>query len=273
MTLALDPRLIDALLLWQAELGADEYLDDHPVDRFAEWAAEQERRAQAPAASAAAAPRRGAPVMPEAPAVAPKIDPVAVARSEAARAQSLEDLAEIQSAFPHLDLRKGARNFVFSDGRAGARLMVVGEAPGAEEDRQGRPFVGQAGQLLDKMLAAIGFDRAAPDLERAVYITNVLPWRTPGNRDPEALEIEMMRPFLLRHIELAAPEAIAIVGAQAAQTLLGERGITRLRGKWHEVLGRPAMPLLHPAYLIRLPDLKRETWSDLLSLKARLDPK
>ncbi|MFN3938152.1 MAG: uracil-DNA glycosylase [Gemmobacter sp.] len=249
----LHPELAAALLTWQVELGADEPIGDDPVDRY---------RAVGPAAPAAG---------PVAPALQrATADPVADAQAQAASAADLAALAEAQAAFPHIEIRKGARNFVFCDGRPGARVMIVGEAPGGEEDRQGKPFVGRAGQLLDRMLAAIGLDRHAPDLDRAVYIANVLPWRPPGNRDPEPGEVAVMLPFVRRHVELAAPEVLVLMGNHACQALIGQRGITRLRGQWTEALGRPALPMLHPAYLLRQPHMKREAWADLLSLSERL---
>ena len=258
MTLALDPRLIAALLDWQAELGADECIGDEGVDRFA---------VPPPAAPAMPPARAAVADLPPAPAQA---DPVAEAQALAARARTLEELADLQSGFEHCELKKGARNFVFCDGRPGARVMLLGEAPGADEDRQGRPFVGAAGQLLDRMMAAIGLDRHAPDLERAVYISNVLPWRPPGNRDPEPAEIAMMQPFVRRHIELAAPQVLVLVGNHACQAILGQKGITRLRGQWTGALGLPVLPMLHPAYLLRNPIAKREAWADLLALQAKL---
>jgi uracil-DNA glycosylase len=204
-------------------------------------------------------------------ATATAVDPVAEAQALAARAATLEQLAELQSGYPHCDLRKGARNFVFADGRPGARVMILGEAPGEDEDKQGRPFVGRAGQLLDRMLAAIGLDRADPDPARAVYITNVLPWRPPGNRDPEPAEMAMMLPFVRRHIELAAPQVLVLMGNHACQAILGQRGITKLRGRWAQALGLPVLPMLHPAYLLRNRHAKREAWDDLLTLQDRLD--
>jgi len=170
------------------------------------------------------------------------------------------------AAFEGCDLKKGARNTVFADGVAGARVMLVGEAPGRDEDQQGKPFVGRAGQLLDRMLAAIGLSRA-----ESVYITNVMPWRPPQNRDPLPDEIAVMKPFLERHVELAAPEILVIMGNVSCAALLGKRGITRLRGQWVEVLDRPALPMFHPAFLLRNPQSKREAWADLLAIRARLD--
>jgi DNA polymerase len=167
-------------------------------------------------------------------------------------------------------LRQGARSLVFADGRPGARVMILGEAPGREEDIAGRPFVGRAGQLLDRMLAAIGLDRHAEDPARAVYITNVLPWRPPQNRDPQPEEIAMMRPFVARHVALIKPEIVILMGNISCEAGLGRRGITRLRGHWTEAYGAPALPMFHPAYLLRNPAAKREAWADLLSLRARL---
>ena len=162
-------------------------------------------------------------------------------------------------------------NFVFSDGDTDARLMLIGEAPGGEEDRKGVPFVGPAGQLLDKMLDAIEIERAK------VYITNILPWRPPGNRTPTDAEIAACLPFLERHIELVKPDILLLVGGTSAKTLLRRKeGIMRLRGKWMKYepeTGKPvvARALLHPAFLLRQPAQKRETWQDLLEIRARLD--
>ncbi|WP_425414325.1 uracil-DNA glycosylase [Salipiger mucosus] len=192
-------------------------------------------------------------------------DPVEQARAMAGAADSLEALREAIAAFEHCELKLGARSLVFCDGAPGARVMIVGEAPGREEDRQGKPFVGRAGQLLDRMLGAIGLSRA-----ESVYITNVLPWRPPRNRDPKPDEIAMMTPFLARHIELIDPDLLVIMGNISCDALLGRRGITRLRGQWTEAQGRPALPMFHPAYLLRQPQLKREAWADLLELQAKM---
>ncbi len=241
-----------AALDWQIELGADECIANAPVDRY-----------DVPPP----APKPAAPVVANAPSPAPVMaeDPVAIARAAAEAAPDLDGLRAALEAYEHCELKRGARNLVFSDGVRGARVMIVGEAPGRDEDRVGKPFVGAAGQLLDKMLAAIDLSR-----EASVYITNVLPWRPPQNRDPKPEEVAMMQPFLQRHIALAAPEVVVIMGNHACQTLLGKRGITRLRGDWTEAEGKPALPMFHPAYLLRNPAAKREAWADLLSLKARL---
>jgi DNA polymerase len=188
----------------------------------------------------------------------------------AGEAKDLDSLAEAVAAFDLCDLKRGARNTVFADGNPQARVMIIGEAPGREEDLQGRPFVGRAGQLLDRMFAAIGMGREAAHPESALYITNILPWRPPQNREPKPEEIGMMLPFVERHVELADPEVLVLMGNISCQALLGRRGITRLRGKWTSALGRPALPMFHPAYLLRNPRAKREAWHDLLMLQARL---
>ncbi|TGN36900.1 uracil-DNA glycosylase, partial [Paracoccus liaowanqingii] len=198
-------------------------------------------------------------------------DRLAQAEALAAGADSLESLATAQEGFDGIELKKGARNFCFSDGNPKARVLILGEAPGDEEDRQGRPFVGRSGQLLDRMFGAIGLARDAVDAERAIYITNVLTWRPPGNRDPGADEIAVSLPFLRRHIELAAPELIVLMGNIPCQAAIGKRGILRLRGQWVQAFGRPALPMTHPAYLLRNPPAKRDSWGDLLSLAARLE--
>lgn len=255
------------LLEWQLELGADEAMLDAPVNRLAPVAA----AAEAPLAEAPAAPAvRPAPPAPAAPALALTGDVVAEAEALAAAAPTLEALAAAQAAFDGVELKRGARNFCFADGNPAARLMIVGEAPGEEEDAAGKPFVGRAGQLLDRMLGAIGLSRHDPDPGRAAYITNVLTWRPPGNRRPEPGEIAASLPFLRRHVELAAPEVILLMGNTPCQAVLGRSGILRLRGQWTEAFGRPAMPLTHPAYLLRTPAAKREAWADLLEVAARL---
>lgn len=265
-----DPALIAALIAWQAELGADEAIGDAPLDRFALPAAPA--AVAPPVAPSSGARERAAPLPAAAP--APPGDDLAAAVAEAealaAAAPDLAALSAAQSGYGHCDLRQGARSFVFADGRPGARVMILGEAPGREEDIEGRPFVGRAGQLLDKMFAAIGLGRGAADPARALYIANVLPWRPPGNRDPEPDEVAMMLPFVRRHIALAAPEVLVLMGNAPAGAILGRRGITRLRGIWTEALGLKVLPMLHPAYLLRNPAAKADAWADLLALQQRL---
>ncbi|ETX27601.1 uracil-DNA glycosylase [Roseivivax isoporae] len=254
MESALDWHAALAALEWQVDLGVTETIAEGPVNRF-EVAAEPPRAAAITAAAAPAAPA--------------EVDPVAEATRAADAAADLDALRAAMEAYPHCDLRRGARNCVFADGAPSARLMIVGEAPGREEDLQGRPFVGRAGRLLDAMLAAIGLGRDRSG-DAGVYITNVLPWRPPQNRDPAAEEIAMMLPFLRRHVALADPDVLVVMGNISARAVLGRSGITRLRGTWTEAMDRPCLPMFHPAYLLRNPAAKREAWGDLLDLRARL---
>lgn len=254
-----DSQVLKALLDWQAELGADLPISDAPVDRFAEVAKQPVgKTAIASAPPVARVSEDHGP------------DPVAEARALAEAAPDLPALRAALDGFSHCDLKLGASQLVFADGLPGARVMIMGEAPGRDEDLQGKPFVGRAGQLLDRMLAAIGLDRGSVDPSQAVYISNVLPWRPPQNRTPTPEEIAMLAPFACRHVELAAPEVLVLMGNVACQGMLGRKGITRLRGMWDEAVGRPCLPMFHPAYLLRNPAAKREAWADLLSLKARL---
>jgi len=248
-----------ATLAWLVELGADEAIGEEPVDRF-EAAAEVLTRAAAPE---------------------PEVEPAPPAALDGASGASgaiaadCGDLAALRAAMAGFDgcaLKRGAKNLVFSDGDPAARVMIVGEAPGRDEDLAGKPFVGRSGQLLDRMFAAIGLSRGAEAAADALYIANVLPWRPPQNRDPSGDEIAMMAPFLARHIELAAPEVIVTVGNSATRTLLDTQlGITRLRGTWGDWRGVPVMPMFHPAALLRDPMKKRDAWADLLAVRARLE--
>lgn len=255
-------RLI-ALLDFYVAAGIDIALDETPHDRFAEARAPAGREPERPAA-----PSR-APALPLA--ATPLADPVAAdVRAQAAQARSLDELRALLEAFDGCPLKASARQLVFADGTPGSRVMLLGEAPGAEEDRSGRPFVGRAGQLLDRMLAAIGLDRGS------VYIANVVPWRPPGNRTPTPQEVAVCLPFTQRQIELAAPDVLVTLGAPSTQVVLGvKEGITRLRGRWHDHrVGDRALrvlPMLHPAYLLRQPLHKRFAWRDLLLLKRELD--
>jgi uracil-DNA glycosylase len=251
-----------AALAWQVDLGADEALGEAPVNRY---------EAAVPEQAVVARPQPAVPV-PAVPttAVAGVADAVAEARSAAARAQTLDDLRAELAAFEHCELKRGAKNLVFADGVPGARVLVLGEAPGRDEDSEGRPFVGRAGQLLDRMFGAIGLSRTSSDTSTALYITNVMVWRPPQNRDPSADEVAMMLPFVERHVALADPRIIVVMGNTPLSALFGTKGITRLRGKWMEAMGRPVLPMTHPAYLLRTPEAKRDAWADLLALQDRL---
>lgn len=241
-----------AALEWQLAMGVDEAILDAPVDRY---------KAPEPPVKAPAPP----PVV-----QTEEVDAVAVSQAAASGATDLAALRAALEAYELCELKRGARQVVFSDGQPNARVMIIGEAPGRDEDIQGKPFVGRAGQLLDLMFSHIGLSRQSLDAGSALYITNVLPWRPPQNRDPKPDEIAMMLPFLKRHVALIDPDVIVAMGNHSCQALLGRRGITRLRGNWTEALGKPVLPMFHPAYLLRSPEAKREAWADLLSLKARL---
>lgn len=256
-----------AALSWQYDLGVEDVVLDAPVNRYDLPEATRAVKVDAPARvpNGPSPAKTPPPIM-----AAPEVDVVAVAQASAARAGSLDALREALAAFEHCDLKRGARNLVFADGYPKARVLILGEAPGRDEDMEGLPFVGSAGQLLDQMFAAIGMSRRSPDAEAALYITNVMPWRPPGNRDPEPEEIAMMRPFVERHIALVDPAVIVAMGNTPLLALTGSKGILRARGSWGQAFGKPLLPMTHPAYLLRNPIAKREAWSDLLALQARL---
>ena len=245
------------LLRWYAEMGVDIAVDDAPHDRFAESRASDclcaEMRSRAAAPPEAIEIRRR--VMRE-PAAAFPAEDIAAARDQAAAAQNLGDLCKKLSRFEGCGLKATATRLVFGDGCPSADIMFIGEAPGADEDREGVPFVGRAGKLLDKMLASIGLDR------RNVYIANVVPWRPPGNRTPTPLETAACLPFTRRQIALVDPKILVCLGAASAQTLLGgKEGVMRMRGRWfaYAVGGKEirAIAMLHPAYLLRQPAQKK----------------
>jgi DNA polymerase len=240
-------------------------LDDRPPPAPA---GKQPRPVASPATRAAPPSRAVAPPRALAESAA---EPAQSARSLAAQAQSIDALAALVAGFDACPLKRTATNTVFADGNPAAPVMIVGEAPGADEDRLGKPFVGRAGQLLDRMLAAIGLDRSS------VQITNVIYWRLPGNRKPTTAEIASCLPFVLRHIALSRPKVLVLAGGTAAITLLDTtEGITRLRGRWFDLAvpgietPLPTLPMFHPAFLLRSPERKREAWRDLLALKAKL---
>lgn len=263
---SLDPRVIEALLAWQMAAGVDEAMSEEPVDRFALYTEQQEAQAaRATEAPIAATPeRRGAPPVPQAPAPV-KVDPVAEARRAAAAASDLAALSATLQAFPHCDLKRGARNFLFAEGTPGARVMWITDPPGAAEDKAGRLMAGPSAGLFAKMLGAIGLD---PD--ESTYLAPLMPWPNRAGRGTEEEVTAMMVPFLRRHIELAAPEVIVLAGNQVVQALLGKSGILSLRGTWTEIMGRPALISLPPGILLQNTYLKRGSWEDLLALQARL---
>jgi DNA polymerase len=256
----------ESLLAFWASAGVDAMLQDEPTDRIAAGRVQPPRpaaRAHAPAAPAA-------PARPAGPDVTPLVEQ---AQALAAAAGDLAALAATIAAYDGCPLKTAgaASQAVFFRGDPTAPVVVVGEGPGAEEDRQGQPFVGRAGQLLDRMLGAAG-------LSDRVFITNTVFWRPPGNRDPTPAEQAVCRPFLERAIALVKPRVLLLVGAPSAKSMLGtEQGILSLRGRWHEwrsadgAIELPALPTLHPAFLLRQPAAKKRAWADMLTLAERLD--
>jgi uracil-DNA glycosylase len=265
-----DPAAALALLRWYVEMGADEAIALEPEDRLV------------PPPARVPPPAVPAPIHGISPRPVPAAPPPALteslgeaaqsARRLASGADSVEALAALVAGFDGCPLKRTATNTVFIDGNPAAPVMIIGEAPGADEDRIGRPFVGRAGQLLDRMLAAISLDRSG------VLITNVIYWRPPGNRTPTSAEIASCLPFVFRLIALVHPKVLVLSGGTAAGALLAQsQGITRLRGRWFDLAVPgidepvPTLPMFHPSFLLRTPERKREAWRDLLSLRARLD--
>jgi uracil-DNA glycosylase len=276
-----DPADLRAILAFYVEAGVDAVLQEEPVDRFADEAQPVPVAPQSPlAVPAKPSPLAGmsganlsrpvaVPAQPVSDAP-PSADAAIMAARELARsAASLDDLRALLDGFEGCGLRKTAKQLVFAAGNPQARVMFVGEAPGREEDLEGLPFVGRSGQLLDRMMAAIGLDRTNS------YIANVIPWRPPGNRTPTPQETQTCLPFTLRQIELANPDILVCLGGPSAQTLLGiKEGIRRSRGRWHAYHTGTreirAIATFHPAYLLRNPIEKRFVWRDLLAVRKAL---
>ncbi|MDA9874131.1 uracil-DNA glycosylase [Alphaproteobacteria bacterium] len=292
-----DRNELIAMLAWQLDMGIDEALLDHPQADAVPLRLDQLLAVAAPAGDTGvsqtvmggAAPHPSDVVkMPNLasvnsglvnPAANPAltnseaVPPEGKINADGAALAGITSLADLQSGLAKLDdcpLKHTASNLCFADGNPGARLMIIGEAPGRDEDRMGVPFVGADGQLLDKMIASIGLDRAS------VYLTNLLPWRPPGNRSPTDEETAMLLPWLFRHVQLAKPEFVLLLGGAAAKLVLGSHdGIMKLRGRWRDVdfgdgVARPVLASLHPAYLLRSPAQKRLAFEDLLLLTKRL---
>jgi DNA polymerase len=256
------------LLTFYVEAGVDTALGEVPVDRFADVAPAPEP--SVPQVSPARQPAPKTTLLPGIPAAPPPPEEAIMAARAAARsAATLQELRAIMNGFEGCALKTTAKQLVFGDGSAQARLMFVGEAPGSEEDQRGIPFVGRSGQLLDKMLAAIGIARAD------VYIANIVPWRPPGNRDPSTHESQICLPFIQRQIELVGPEVLVCLGKPSTATLLGVTdGIRKTRGRWfpfhtgtREIR---AIATFHPAYLLRTPIEKRFAWRDMLAIRKAL---
>jgi DNA polymerase len=254
-------RSLHSLIDWYGRVGVD--VPDLPPAPTRKRPAQRSAVKTKPAGSTAVKPlARPAPA-----ASTPTLDPAPIAAA-------CKTIAELKAALDQFDagvLSDGARQAVLSRGTPGSLLMIIGEAPGQNEDRDGQPFVGRSGQLLDRMIGAIGLGRDE------VYISNVCFWRPPNNRKPEPSEIELCRPFVTRHIQLAQPKVLLLVGGTALQAMTGVNGIMRNRGQWQRVAisteagnSLPALPIYHPAFLLRQPALKADAWRDLLSLREKL---
>lgn len=267
------PRKTAALALqWYLDHGVDEVLVDAPVDR---------RAALVAAAPVSAAPQPLPPAVQESTPAIGKSEARDAAVKLAKAAGNLEELRAAIAAFDGIAIKKTATNLVFSDGHAQASIMVIGEAPGADEDRQGFPFVGVSGQLLDKIFACIDLSRRAEDPAQALYISNILNWRPPGNRTPSPAEIDVSLPFIERHIQLVQPKLLVLCGAVSAQALLGtSESISKLRKRWHDYTPQtseldqgakpiPTLATYHPSYLLRTPAQKKAVWADMLVLAQK----
>jgi DNA polymerase len=261
-----DQNELIVMLAWQLDMGIDEALLDQPQADAAPLRLDQ--LLVAAALQPPEAVKMANPALANSGAVPPE-DKI---NTDSAALAGITSLADLQSGLAKLDncpLKHTASNLCFADGNPGARLMIIGGAPGRDEDRMGVPFVGADGQLLDKMMASIGLDRAS------VYLTNLLPWRPPGNRSPTDEETAMLLPWLFRHVQLAKPEFVLLLGGAAAKLVLGSHdGIIKLRGRWRDVdfgdgVPRPVLASLHPAYLLRSPAQKRLAFEDLLLLAKR----
>ncbi len=281
-------RALQSALEWYLDNGVDEALEGVPVDRTkiapvpsvsllhnkkrdaGEWSVDSKRAVSGPQVLH---PSNSLPLGAS--------DARAESVKLAQQASTLEELREVIAAFDGISLKKTATNLVFCDGNPEAPIMLIGEAPGADEDRIGKPFVGQSGQLLDRILQCIGLDRTEQDPAKSVYISNVLNWRPPGNRTPSPGEVEASLPFIERHIQLARPKIIILCGGVSAKALLGRTdGITRMRKLWHgyqpqtaefqvgaEII--PAIATYHPAYLLRTPSQKKAVWADMLMVQEK----
>ncbi len=288
----LSPAELAALLHFHADAGVDWLLEDTPLDRFAEFAATrqsrpaqrdaqqpQQREAQSqpsaqngssrPAQSAASRAAAAAPPPVQANVAMPDEQAIAAARFAAETARSLSELKTALESFNGCNLKNSARNTIFAEGDPSSGIMVIGPMPDADDDREGQPFVGKTGLLLDRMLAAIGLNRAN------LLLTNVVPWRPPGNRPPSGPEMEICRPFIERQVALAEPKALLLLGNFTARFFFGGTGtIHTLRGQWRDVASGhgivPAIATLHPQELLNAPASKPLAWQDLLAFQARI---
>ena len=257
MTMESDLAYIDAraLLEWQLELGVTDAIEENTINRYVTLQ-NTENKIETPQLKVKTNPNL-------------LISAIKTASDLANAAKTLEELRVNLQAYEYCDLKLGAKNLVFCDGDPQSKVMIVGDAPNREEDMQGRPFVGTIGQLLDKMFSAIEYGR--DHAKNSIYITNVIPWRPPQDREPYPEEVDLLLPFLIKHIDLIKPKVLVLMGNMACMALIKQSGITRIRGKWQEFSGIPVLPMFHPSYLLRTPSAKREAWNDLKMLQEKLE--
>ena len=246
-----------AALEWQVELGVTEAMLDAPLNRY--------EMPETVAKSVVVPIPKGPPQVP----VSIEVNSFKESQSSADAAPDLLALKAAIRAFHHCDLKRGARNLIFAEGDAAARLMVIGEAPERDEDRAGTVFAGDRRLLLDKMFAAIDMSVTHDDVARRVYLIAAFPWSS-GSVPPKPHDMNLLTPFLKRHIALANPDVLILMGNTACQMLLGKAGVSRMRGQWANVLGRPTMPMMHPAQLMQTTFAKRDAWADLLAVQEKL---
>jgi uracil-DNA glycosylase family 4 len=270
-------------LAWQHAMGIDEILLDIPAPEQSVAMSALLSPVSSPAIPAVSTDHSpGTPTAGQVPVVdrpvsappsAPQVAPTAQSPDQSATLAGITDLDALRAALEMLDgcaLRHTASNMIFADGNPGARLMVIGDVPGRDEDRVGLPLVGADGQLFDRMLSSIGLSRAD------IYLVPLIPWRPPGNRTPTAEEMALLLPWLYRHVQLAAPERLLLLGGVTAKAVLPPAGgILKLRGRWHDIdygdgRPRPTLATLHPAYLSRSPAQKRLAFADLVALAGKL---
>ena len=272
-----DRQALIAALQWHIDAGADDAYADVPSANLGIPESRNLGKEEQKTSPPSEIPRFRDSETPVAGTAALRAEAIKLARAAA----TLDELKAAIIAFDGIGLKKTATNLVFCDGNPASPVMLVGEAPGADEDAQGKPFVGVSGQLLDRILKTIGLDRTEPDPEKSLYISNILNWRPPGNRTPTPAEIELSLPFIERHIVLAKPKILIFCGGVSAKALLGsELGISKLRGRWHDYRPRtadiggekpiPALATYHPAYLLRTPAQKRAIWQDMLIIQQKL---
>ncbi len=259
-----------AALSWHLDQGVDEPLLDEARDHTA-----LVRELAAPSALQKTALASGTEMSSAPISLFSTNDIAAQSRALAGQCHTLDELKAAIQAFDGLAVKKTATQMVFADGDSAARVMLIGEAPGADEDRLGLPFVGVSGQLLDKILSCINLSRKPGEGQKGVYISNILNWRPPGNRTPTDQEIQIALPFIQKHIEIINPDVLILCGGVSAKGLLGSaESISKLRGRFHDcpVGGKiiPAMATYHPSYLLRTPSQKRAVWQDMLMLQERL---